>query len=170
MLGRVRRRPADRADAVNAGELARQDVGPGDGLRLGGGTDTGSGSDTGPGTDSTETGQGSGDYGAGLPSRGASSAHDSSSAHDIGSAYGAGSARDAADDEYSGEDGYPAGDRYSTADPLAGTSATPDSSVASITESDGDEGLKPGDVLSASALTDVESLPEVEREVETVPF
>lgn len=102
------RSQSDRADAVNAGELARQDVGSAN--------------------------------------------------------------ADAADDEYSGDNGYSADDRYSAADPLAGTSATPDSSAVSITESDDGGALKSDDVLAASALTDVESLSEVEREVEAVPF
>lgn len=164
------RSQSDRADAVNAGELARQDVGSGDsGLRSVGDTDPGSGFGNGSGvgtvTGSTETGQGPDGYGAGLAN------HDASSAHDISSPYDAGSANSGtADDEYSSEGEYSAADGYSAVDRSAGTSATPDSSVVSITESDGDEALKSDDVLAASALTGVESLPEVEREVETVPF
>jgi single-strand DNA-binding protein len=116
------RSQSERSAAVDAGEVARQDVGS-------------------AATGADPDGEGLG-----------------SSNQDVSSAQGEGPANpDAAADE------------YSAADPLTGESEALDPSAMMITESDGDDGLKPDDALAASALTDVESLSGVERESEVVP-
>jgi single-strand DNA-binding protein len=129
----------ERAAAVNAGEMARQDVGPAN-------------QDAGPANqDGVSANQ------DGVPA----------------------SAR-VGDDEYSG-DGDPGEARAGDAalayggqadpagfagDPLAGDPATHAVSAVSITESEGNSGLEPGDALTVSGLTDGDRLPEAEA----VPF
>jgi single-strand DNA-binding protein len=140
------RSQADHSAAVNAGEVARQDVG------------------------SAAAGAGLDGQGLGPSNQGSSPARDASSAQGEGQA-NSGAAADGysvAANEYStAEDALAADDEYSAADPLAGES-TLNSSALAVTESDGYDGLKPEDVLAVSTLTDVESLSEVERESEVV--
>jgi single-strand DNA-binding protein len=133
------RSQSERAAAVNAGEMARQDVGP-------------ASQDVAPANQE------------GVPAN-----QDAVPA-----------SASAGDDEYPG-DGEPGEARAGEAalayggqadpagfaeDRLAGDPATLAASAVSITESEGDRGLDPGDVLAASGLTDGDRLPEAEA----VPF
>ena len=129
------RSQSERAAGVNAGEVARQDVGPAN-------QDPGSAyQDAGPANQDAEpasTGIGGDEYfGDGDPGEGR--AGEAALAF-VGQADGAGL----------------------TEGLLAGGSAAHAASAVSITESEGDRGLEPDDALASSGLTDGDRLPEAE--------
>jgi single-strand DNA-binding protein len=123
----------ERAAGVNAGEMARQDVGSANpdvetaGVYVG---------------DDGYSGDGDGDRDSGEPRAGEA-------------ALASGGAAALA----SGGEAGPAG---LTGDALAGESATEAAPTVSITESEGFAGLESGETLAASGLTDSDSLPEPE--------
>jgi single-strand DNA-binding protein len=129
------RSQSERAAGVNAGEVARQDIGPANQDAGLANQDPGSANQD---AESASAGVGSdGYFGDGDP--GEARAGEAALAS-LGQAAGAGL----------------------TEDPLAGGSATHAASAVSITESEGDRGLESGDALALSGLTDSDRLPEAE--------
>lgn len=140
------RSQSERAAGVNAGEVARQDVGPANQDAGLANQDPGSANQDAESAnqdaESASVGVGSDEYfGDGDP--GEARAGEAALAL-VGQAAGAGL----------------------TEDPLAGGSATHAASAISITESEGDDGRALGDALVSSGLTDSDRLPEAEA----VPF
>jgi len=136
----------DRAAGVNAGEMARQDVGSAN-----------------PGVESVGADVGDDQYFVdGDP--GQSRAGEAAALASGGEARE--EARRGARREAGGEAGGEADPAGLTEDSPAGDSAAQAASAVSITESEGFAGLGPGDALAESGLTDSDSLPEAEA----VPF